>query len=93
VKRLTRTGPKRRRWRRRDWSGSGGDGQVRRWGATDVSFKREREARRAGLTGKITKHPGRAADPSGAYATTYGREADSDSLADKEEREEEENEK
>jgi hypothetical protein len=92
VKRPIRTGPKRLRWRRRDWSGSGGDGQVRRWGATDGNFKLEREARRAGLTGKLGKHPGQGVDPSSpfinwdelaAYAShrasaSYGREADSD---------------
>lgn len=31
MKRTIRTGPKRRRWRRRDWSGRGGYGQERRW--------------------------------------------------------------
>jgi hypothetical protein len=56
MKRTIRTGPKRRRWRRRDWSGSGGYGQTRRWGSTIGNFKAERESRRAGLTGKITKH-------------------------------------
>jgi hypothetical protein len=45
VKHTVRTGPKRLRWRRRDWSGAGGYGQVRRWGSTDINFKREREAR------------------------------------------------
>lgn len=62
MKRLIRTGPKRLRWRRRDWSGSGGIGQERRWDDSSGNFKREREARRAGLTGKVTKHrekPGR----------------------------------
>jgi hypothetical protein len=58
MKRPVRTGPKRRRWRRRDWSGAGGIGQERRWGATVGNFKAEREARRAGLIGKITKHRG-----------------------------------
>jgi hypothetical protein len=47
-----RTGPKRRRWRRRDWSGAYGIGQERRWGATQIHFKDEREARRAGLIGR-----------------------------------------
>jgi hypothetical protein len=52
MKRTIRTGPKRRRWRRRDWSGSHGIGQERRWGSTQIHFKDEREARRAGLTGR-----------------------------------------
>lgn len=45
MKQTVRTGPKRRRWRRRDWSGRGGYGQVRRWGSTVGNLKREREAR------------------------------------------------
>lgn len=55
MKQTIRTGPKRRRWRRRDWSGKGGYGQVRRDGS-ESNRKLEREARRAGLTGKIAKH-------------------------------------
>lgn len=46
MKRTIKTGPKRRRWRRRDWSGVGGYGQVRRWGVTVGNFKRSREARK-----------------------------------------------
>lgn len=46
MKRTIKTGPKRLRWRRRDWSGSGGIGQERRWGATVGNFSRERESRR-----------------------------------------------
>jgi hypothetical protein len=70
---------------------------VRRWDSSDGKFKTEREARRAGLTGKLTKHPGQGPDPTDspsprANATTYEREADPDSLADTEEDlEEEEN--
>lgn len=44
MKRTIRTGPKRRRWRRRDWSGVGGYGQLRRWGSTDINFSAERDA-------------------------------------------------
>jgi hypothetical protein len=46
TKQTVRTGPKRRRWRRRDWSGVHGFGQVRRWGRTIGNFRREREAKR-----------------------------------------------
>lgn len=56
MKRIIRNGPKRLRWRRRDWSGSGGIGQERRWDDSSGNFKAEREARRAGVTGKATKH-------------------------------------
>jgi hypothetical protein len=44
MKQTIKTGPKRRRWRRRDWSGKGGYGQVRRWGSTVGNFRRERLA-------------------------------------------------
>lgn len=46
--RFSKDGPKRRRFTRRELP----FGQVRRWGHTDINFKAEREARRAGLTGK-----------------------------------------
>ena len=45
--RFQKDGPKRRRHTRRELP----YGQVRRWGSTVGNFKREREARRAGLTG------------------------------------------
>jgi hypothetical protein len=63
MKRTVRTGPKRLRWRRRDWSGKHGLGRSRRWDSSDGKFKTEREARRAGLTGKLGKHPNQGADP------------------------------
>jgi hypothetical protein len=68
MKRERRTGPKRRRWTRRDWSGAGGMGQERRWGSTVGNFRAEREARRAGLTGKLGKHPGQGPDPFPPFA-------------------------
>lgn len=46
MKRTIRTGPKRRRWRRRDWSGAGGYGQVRRWGKTTIHFRQTRLSKR-----------------------------------------------
>lgn len=46
MKRTIRTGPKRRRWRRRDWTGRGGYGNKRRWGLTVGNFRRERIAAR-----------------------------------------------
>jgi hypothetical protein len=67
MKREIRTGPKRLRWTRRDWSGAYGLGQSRRWDDSDGKFKTEREARRAGLTGKLTKH-----DPNVVTAVAYG---------------------
>lgn len=63
MKREIRTGPKRLRWTRRDWSGCHGNGQARRWDSSEGKFKTEREARRAGLTGKRGKHRGQGADP------------------------------
>jgi hypothetical protein len=71
MKRTVSTGPKRRRWRRRDWSGAGGIGQERRWGSTVGNFKAEREARRAGLTGKRGKHRGQGADPADALNPSH----------------------
>jgi hypothetical protein len=61
MKRPIKTGPKRLRWTRRDWSGEHGLGQSRRWDDSDGKFKTEREARRAGLTGKLGKHPAQGA--------------------------------
>jgi hypothetical protein len=100
MKHEVRTGPKRLRWTRRDWSGCHGLGQSRRWDSGDGKFRTEREARRAGLTGKVTKHdPSMVtaaaygeASPSDArrvYATTDDREDQSHSLANTEEEEEE----
>lgn len=56
MKRTVKTGPKRLRWTRRDWSGSHGNGQARRWGSTDTNFKLAREAMRAGLRGPAKQH-------------------------------------
>ena len=47
MKATVRTGPRRLRYRRRDWTGRGGYGAVRRWGHTTGNFKREREAKRS----------------------------------------------
>lgn len=52
MTRFQKDGPKSRRRTRRELP----YGQVRRWGSTIGNFKAEREARRAGLTGKVTKH-------------------------------------
>lgn len=71
MKREIRTGPKRLRWTRRDWSGAHGMGQSRRWDSSDGKFKTEREARRAGLTGKATKHPGRGPAPAEALNAAH----------------------
>jgi hypothetical protein len=65
---LQRDGPKRRRRTRRDCRANGGLGDERRWGHTIGNFKAEREARRAGLTGKITKHV-----PDRIWLLMYGR--------------------
>lgn len=81
MKHEVRTGPKRLRWTRRDWSGCHGQGQARQWPSDGGKFKTEREARRAGLTGKITKHPGQGADPmewNHAHAFVYALLALSD---------------
>jgi hypothetical protein len=56
-------------------------GQSRRWDASNGRFKTEREARRAGLTGKRGKHRGQGADPmewNQAHAFVYALWALSD---------------
>lgn len=71
MKRTIRTGPKRRRWRRRDWSGRGGYGQERRWGSTVGNFKREREAKRAPRPDEPDALLHRTWDPIGRASATY----------------------
>lgn len=52
MKRFQKDGPKRRRWTRRETSPVSRQGYL----PGTENFKVEREARRAGITGKVTKH-------------------------------------